>query len=148
MATARLYMDINPLFTASPIIQLLLTQQIQYISINGDEILPAIGENVINKFGSYFRVISEGEVKVILFSKGGLMAFSIICLIGGLVFGKYLNKTNQEVLDFYHLIRLWDVCEMAYKCDQYLKLRFKTIRKQRTSSLLKIFPLKTFVDII
>jgi len=110
VATARLFMDINKVLIVNPIFQLLLTQQIQYVSMNGDEILPSIGENVINKFGSYFTIISEGEVNIILFSKGGLMAFSIVCLIGGLFFGKYLNKTNQEVLDFYHLIRLWDVC--------------------------------------
>jgi hypothetical protein len=110
VATARLFMEINTTFAINPIFQLLLTQQILYVSMNGDQILPAIGEHAINKFGEYFTVISEGEVNIILFSKAALMAFSIVCLIGGLVFGKCLDRANQEVLDFYHLIRLWDVC--------------------------------------
>jgi len=59
IACGRLFMVVNEAFLGYPVFGLLLTQQIQYIGLNGDEVLPAIAENAINKFGNYFNSISE-----------------------------------------------------------------------------------------
>ena len=42
----------------TPLRGIILTQQVQYIALNGDYILPSIAQNVINKFGSYFTLIN------------------------------------------------------------------------------------------
>jgi hypothetical protein len=68
-------------------------------------------------------------------------------IAGVVLFGKAIGKTHREIMKLYDTLRLWDVSEMAIKCDEFLSKRGKVLKKKRSSSILKIFPIKTFVDL-
>lgn len=48
----------------------------------------------------------------------------------------------------YRKVRLWDINELSFKCNKFLELKAAKPMKTRGSSLLKIFPLRTLVNII
>ena len=126
----------------------LVQQQAYYITANGDSLIPSIAIGAVNSYSEYFTMISQHEKKSAIFIKSGLIILGFLCLAGVALFGKIFNKAQRQVFHFYTKIRLWDVNELSYKCDQYLEKKGKTHKKLRKSSLLKIFPVNTFCDLI
>ena len=62
--------------------------------------------------------------------------------------GNRLDRVNRQVVDLYRLIRLWDVAELSNKCSDFLTGKGCKVGKRRNSSLLRIFPVRTFLEII
>lgn len=75
------------------------------------------------------------------------MASIIIVLLVSFI-GSHINKINREVVDIYKTVRLWDVAELSSKCSDFLTSKGCKVNKRRNSSLLRIFPVRTFLEII
>jgi hypothetical protein len=51
-------------------------------------------------------------------------------IAGVVLFGKAIGKTHREIMKLYDTLRLWDVSEMAIKCDEFLSKRGKVLKKK------------------
>lgn len=80
--------------------------------------------------------------------EGAILAASIVIVLLISVIGSHLNKINREVVEIYKTVRLWDVAELSAKCNEFLTTKGYKVNKRRGSSLLRIFPFKTFLEII
>lgn len=82
------------------------------------------------------------------FLKGVMLALSVITMALIAAIGNHINKINKEVVQIYKKIKLWDINELSIKCNDFLGARGLKINKKRNSSLLRIFPIKTLLEII
>ena len=80
--------------------------------------------------------------------KIGIICLGLVCLLGIGLLGRALNQAQSEVLFLHEKFRLWDIAEMAAKCNKFLMKRGKPVKTQRHSSILKIFPATTYLDIL
>jgi len=80
--------------------------------------------------------------------QGIVLAASFIIILLISFVGNHIDKINREVVDVYRMVRLWDVAELSTKCSDFLTAKGCKVTKRRNSSLLRIFPVRTFLQII
>ena len=80
-----------------------------YIISNGDETLPSIAQGVFFQFKDYSSYRTEKSINQILVIKAGLMVFCVLCLTLIIMVGRHLNKKQNEVLELYQKIKIWDI---------------------------------------
>ena len=82
--------------------------QADYITKNGDFLLPNIAMSTVSKFENLFSRRIEEEQKKVTILKGLLSLLGICCLILVLLIGKQINKCQHEAYYLLSQIRLWD----------------------------------------
>lgn len=103
----------------------------------------------MRKYSQFLLSLNKDEILLMVELKSVLLGLSIVCLVIMSCLGNYLNRANIEVIGLYKNIKLWDVNELILKCTNFLDASgAKLSKKQRSSSLLKIFPIKTLLEII
>jgi hypothetical protein len=95
-----------------------------------------------------FNLVVEREFKRMVGLEGAVLAASIVIVLLISIIGRHLNKINREVVEIYKTVRLWDVAELSGKCSEFLTSKGCKVNKRRSSSLLRIFPVRTFLEII
>jgi hypothetical protein len=119
-----------------------------FIRYNGDETLPNITHNAVLLFQNYIDSFISGEFQRMVKLKIILLLLSVVTMVLIALIGNYINRINREVVEIYKRIRMWDINELSIKCNGFLGDRGVKINKRRSSSLLRIFPVKTFLEII
>lgn len=122
--------------------------QSKFLRANGDQVLPNITDNAVLLFQNYFNLVVEREFKRMVGLEGAVLAASIVIVLLISIIGRHLNKINREVVEIYKTVRLWDVAELSGKCSEFLTSKGCKVNKRRSSSLLRIFPVRTFLEII
>lgn len=122
--------------------------QSKFIRANGDQVIPDITDNAVVLFQSYFNSVVEGELQRMTRLEAAVLAASIFIVLLISVIGRHLNKINREVVEIYKTVRLWDVAELLGKCSEFFTSKGCKVNKRRSSSLLRIFPVRTFLEII
>jgi hypothetical protein len=89
-----------------------------------------------------------GESRRMAWMQTIVLAASIVIVLLVSFIGSHINKINREVVEIYKTVRLWDVAELSGKCSDFLTAKGCKVNKRRSSSLLRIFPVKTFLEII
>jgi hypothetical protein len=84
----------------------------------------------------------------ILIIKLSSIAIGLAIFLGTLALKRALVTHQVHIYNAYNKIRLWDINELRNKCHLFLKKRGKPLPKVRSSRMLKIFPVKTIVDLV
>lgn len=126
-----------------------LQQESLYILYNGLDTIPSISTNAVELYYRFYIQYCNNQLQIILYLKIILLFISVIGILALAPLGKKLNIVNIEVVDLYNSIKLWDINEILLKCLNFLEFRGQKIaKKARGQSLLKIFPNKTYLQII
>ena len=83
-------------------------------------IIPELTISAMKSYLILFEKISSNEKKKTIILKSCLIILSILCLVGVIMLGKSLNKVQKEIFEFHSNLRLWDVDELALKCESFL----------------------------
>ena len=77
-----------------------------------------------------------------------LAGLALIFVIGTIVVGHLFAQGEKKIFIFYSKLRLWDIAELALKCNQFLSKKRKIVKEQRRSSLINILPTNAVLGLV